>query len=133
MNHIREIQVRHPYVNEVPAELLAGIEAFKIDPEWQWCLTVDGKIVAQILCANAHGVLMILRLTALKDAPHGWALTMFRRVFKDCSDLGLIGYITMLADSKRPECRLMTMIARSGGYLTPFTGVMAAGRFDIGY
>ena len=127
------VEVRHPYVGEVPAELMGGFEAFRIDPEWQWVLVSDGKIKAQMLCADTHGVLTIMRLSALPDAPHGWGVKLFRGVFAECKKLGLLGYITFLADDQRAERRLMSIVARSGGYLKPTSGVWAAGRFYIGY
>lgn len=133
MTQTRQIEVRHPYVGEVPSELLVGFEAFKIDPEWQWALVADGKVVAQLLGANTHGVLTIMRISALPNAPHGWALTLCRRVFKDCSALGMIGYMTFLADNRRAERRLMTIVSRAGGYLVPCTGVWAAGRLGVRY
>ena len=133
MNDTRELAVRHPYVGEVPAELIAGFETFKIDPEWQWVLVSDGKIKAQMLCVNAHGVLMILRLTALPDAPRGWALALFRKVLKECQEQEMLGYMTFLEDGKKAERRLMTIISRAGGYLKPWSGVWAVGRFETGY
>lgn len=133
MKQTREIDVRHPYVGEVPAELIVGFEAFKIDPEWEWVLVVEGKIVAQMLCANTHGVLTILRLSSLPGAPNGWALTLCRRVFKECAELGLIGFMTFLADNRKAERRLMSIISRTGGYLMPSTGVWAVGRLETRY
>ena len=133
MNPTSQIEVRHPYVGEVPAELLTGFEAFRIDAEWQWVLVCDGKIKAQLLAANTHGVLMILRLTALADAPHGWALAMFRRVLFDCRGLGMIGYTTFLSDATKAERSLMKIASRQGAYFVPVTGAWVAGRLDNGY
>jgi hypothetical protein len=130
---IEQLTIRHPYVGEVPAELLAGFEGFKIDPEWQWVVVVDGRVKAQMLCANAHGVLMILRLTALPDAPRGWALGFFRYILKECRELGLIGIMTSLSDDTKAQRRLMTIIQRNGGYLEPYSGVWAAMRPETRY
>jgi hypothetical protein len=127
------IEVRHPYVNEVPAELLVGFEAFKIDPEWQWVLVSEGKVVAQVLGANTHGVLTIMRISALSSAPNGWALALMRSVLRDCQALGLIGFMTFLADNRRAERRLMRIVQRMGGYLIPVSGVWAAGRLETRY
>lgn len=127
------IDVRHPYVNEVPPELLVGFEAFKIDPEWQWVLVVDGKIMAQLLGANTHGVLTIMRLSGLPDAPQGWALMLCRRALKDSAAQGLIGFMTFLSDNRKAERRLMRIVHRMGGYLIPVSGVWAAGRLETRY
>lgn len=133
MNQTKEISVRHPYINEVPAELVQGFEVYRIDDEWQWVLVVDGKIMAQLLCVNAHGILLMLRITALKEAPEGWALILLRHVLKECKELNLLGYMTFLADDTKAQRRLMRIVQRAGGYLQPVTGVWAAGRFDIRY
>lgn len=130
---IGTIEVRHPYVNEVPQELLVGFEAFKVDADWQWVLVYEGKVVAQMLATNAHGVLMILRLTALPNAPLGWAVRMFRHVLKECHDLGMIGYLTFLSDKQKPEQSLMRIVSRHGGYLVPVSGAWAAGRLENNY
>ena len=134
MSHTtRHLEVRHPYVGEVPAELLGGSVGFKIDQEWQWVLAVDGKVVAQMLCANTHGVLTIMQLSSLPSAPYGWAVVMIRRVFKECHALGLIGYMAFLSDNRKAERRLMTIVSRAGGYLVPTSGAWAAGRLDTRY
>jgi hypothetical protein len=130
---IAELQVRHPYVGEVPAELLVGFEARMIDPEWQWVLVHEGKVVVQMLCAPAHGMLMILRLTALPEAPHGWGVRFFRYVLKEAQERGLIGYETFLSDENEAEQRLMTIIQRAGGWLIPSSGVWACGSVIQGY
>jgi hypothetical protein len=128
-----EIEVRHPYVNEVPMDLLVGFESFRIDPEWVWVLVVDGKIKAQMLCANTHGVLTIMRISSLPDAPNGWALTLCRRVFKDCREQGLIAFMAFLSDGKKAERRLMRITERLGGFLVPVTGAWAAGSLVTRY
>src|ERR1700691_2852345 len=133
MKQTRQIEVRHPYVGEVPQELLVGFEAFKIDPEWQCVLVADGKVVAQALGANTHGVLTIMRISCLPEAPTAWALVLMRQVLKDCRELGLIGFMTFLADNRKAERRLMTIISRTGGYLVPSAGVWAAGRLETRY
>lgn len=127
------IDVRHPYVGEVPEELIVGFETRRIDPEWQWVLVEDDKVKAQLLCCNAHGVLMMLRITALPDAPEGWALKLFRKVLSDCADQGMLGYMTFLSDATKPERRLLTIAARQGAYVVPVSGSWIAGRMENGY
>jgi hypothetical protein len=126
-----ETTIRHPQPGEVPAELMTGFEAWKIDLEWQWVVVHNDRIVAQILCSNMHGMLYMLRLTSTRDAPFGWALKLFRQVLRDARDRGLIGYLVLLQDSTREMRRLMTIIQRHNGYLEPVTGVLAAGRLEV--
>lgn len=130
---ISNVEVRHPYLNEVPEELLRGFEAFKIDAEWQWVLVADGKVKAQMLCMNAHGILFILRLTALPDAPGGWAMILFRRVFREAKERGILGYATFLTDANSQERRLMTIVQRAGGCLLPASGAWAFGSVEVKY
>jgi hypothetical protein len=89
--------------------------------------------VAQMLCANTHGVLTIMQLSSLPTAPRGWALAMIRRVFAECHSLGIIGYMAFLTDTKKPERRLMTIVSRAGGYLIPTSGAWAVGRLETRY
>jgi hypothetical protein len=127
------VQVRHPYVNEVPSELIAGFEALPIDPEWQWVLVADGRVVAQMLCARMHGLLAILRLTAFPDAPRGWAVKIFRGVMADVRTQGIIGYMTFLSDSNPQERKLMRIVQKSGGMLLPASGAWAFGSTEVRY
>ncbi len=127
------ITVRHPYVNEVPAELMAGFEAYCIDPEWQWVLVVDGKVVAQMLTAPMHGLLALLRLTAFNEAPVGWLVRFFREVLADARRQGLIGYVTFLNDSNPQERKLMRIVQHSGGMLLPATGAWGFGSTEVKY
>ena len=128
-----EIAVRHPYRDEVPGELMRGFEAFRIDPEWQWVLVHEGKVVAQLLAANMHGVAYLMRLAALPEAPHGWAVRLFRQMLKDAKAAGMLGYMVLLTDGSKAERRLMSIVQRHGGYLEPVTGVVAAGRLELDY
>lgn len=127
------ITVRHPYVGEVPAELMTGFEVLPVDREWQWVLVHEGKVKAQMLTINAHGLLFIMRLVALPDAPHGWAIKLFRQVMREAKDLGLIGFMTFLADQNSQEVKLMKIVQRLGGILIPQSGVWAAGSTEVSY
>lgn len=130
---IQEMIVRHPAYDEVPQELMKGFEAMQIEREWQWVLECEGKIVAQMLCAPAHGLLMVVRLTALPSAPKGWGVGFFRRVLKDAQERGLLGYATFLSDDRKEERRLMSIIQRAGGWLLPASGAWAFGSVEQGY
>lgn len=129
-----EITVRHPYVAEVPEELMAGFEALKIDAEWQWVMTVDGKVVAQMLCAPMHGLLAIMRLTAFPDAPAAWLVRFMREVLAEVRrEQGMIGYITFLSDMNSQERKLMKIVQHSGGMLLPSSGAWAFGSTEVRY
>jgi hypothetical protein len=133
MSHVTEQTIRHPYVNEVPADLMRGLEAFRIDPEWQWVLIVDGHVKAQMLCANAHGILLILRLTSFPDAPHGWLIGMLRHIGAEARQAGCIGFISFLSDQNPAEVKLMRVVQRMSGFVLPITGAMVAGSTEMKY
>lgn len=112
---------------------MVGFEAFKIDPEWQWVLVVDGKVGAQVLCANAHGMLMIMRLTAREGLPQGWLVRFLRGVLAEAKRAGVIGYVTFLDDRNPVEQKLMRIVQKSGGMLMPATGAWAFGSVEVKY
>lgn len=130
---IGQLEVRHPYVGEVPAELVLGFEALPIEAEFQWVLVVDGKIKAQMLCGAMHGLLFIVRLTALPDAPKSWAVTLFRKVLADAKAQGIIGYVSFLSDSNPQEVKLMRIVQKSGGMLLPVSGAWGFGSVEVKY
>lgn len=117
----------------MPAELLWGLEAFTIDPHWQWVLVDGDQVKAQMLCVNAHGILMMLRLTALPDAPAAWAVRLFREVLREARSRGCIGFMTFLADSNPQELKLMRIAQRHGSYFIPQSGAWVAGSTDGKY
>lgn len=133
MSQTLQLEVRHPYVGEVPTELMAGFEALKIDPEWQWVLVVDGKVEAQMLCAPMHGLLVILRVVAFKEAPRSWLVKFLRRVMEEAKGLGLLGYVTFLSDLNPQERKLMKIIQHSGGLLIPASGAWGVGSTEVRY
>jgi len=126
-----QLEVRHPEADEVPAALMQGFEAWKIDRDWQWILVSDGKVMAQLLTSNMHGMLYMMRLTALPEAPYGWALRLLRQAIRDARSRGLLGYIVLLQDSTPEQLCLMRIVQRHQGYLEPITGVLACGRLEV--
>jgi hypothetical protein len=118
-------------VGEVPAELMHGYEAFPIDQQWQWVAVVDGRIVGQLLGANMHGLLFILRLTMLADAPPSCLLCLLRQAFRDAEAQGCMAYMTFLSDQQPAEVKLMRIVQRHNGYLESFSGAVAAGRLEV--
>lgn len=118
---------------EVPAELMVGLEPFQIVELWQWVVLDDNKIVAQVLTAPAHGVLILLRMMSLPEAPKGWLVLALRRILTNAKALGLIGYMVLLQDSKPQEVKMMRIVQKSGGMLLPFSGVIAVGSSEVKY
>jgi hypothetical protein len=112
---------------------MRGFEAFRIDPEWQWVVVQDGRVVAHLLAANAHGLLFILRLTAFPEAPRGWLVRMLRQVLRDAKTQGCLGYVTFLSDQSPREVKLMRVVEKAGGMLMPQSGAWAFGSIETRY
>jgi hypothetical protein len=52
---------------ELPEQLKTGFEGGNCMPEWYWVVERDGRIVASLIAAPAHIVVILLRLVALID------------------------------------------------------------------
>jgi hypothetical protein len=131
---IATLQIRNRYPGEViPSELMENLGSMTVDPEWQWLAEYDGKIVGQILGVNAHGILMLIRITATPEAPKYWPVLGLRKVLADARERGCIGYLCFLDDRQPQEVKMMRMIQKQGGILLPVIGVWAAGSTDCGY
>lgn len=135
---IKQLEIRNRgfvgrELEPLPSSLMDGMEPYTIDPEWQWIVEYDGEIVAQILACYAHGVPLILRITATKNAPKSWAVVALRQMLRDCRERGCVGFMTMLEDSKPQEVKLMRIVQKLGGYVRPFYGAIVAGSTDMRY
>lgn len=131
---IGQIEVRPRYPGEdIPAELMVGIEPFHIVESWQWVVEYEDKIVAQILTAPAHGLLILLRMMSVPDAPASWLVLALRRILADAKERGLFGYVVLLQDSRPREAKLMRIVQKNGGMLIPFSGALAFGSTETKY
>lgn len=131
---IGQIEVRTRYLGEpIPVELMVGLEAFQIIEDWQWVVLHEDRIVAQILTAPAHGLLLLLRMMSLPSAPEGWAVLALRRVLADAKARGLIAYLVLLEDARPQEVKLMRIVQKAGGILRPVCGVMGVGSTEVRY
>lgn len=129
------ITVRNRFPGEeIPEGLIDdSLRPLLIDPDWQWLVEADGKIVAQVLACNAHGLLMFLRITATTDAPKMWAVVALRQILAECRTRGCFGFMAMLEDKRPQEVKLMRIVQKLGGYIAPFYGSIVAGGTEIGY
>lgn len=131
---IGQVEVRRRYPGEeMPAELMSGLEVFYIVEEWQWVVEYEGKIVAQILTAPLHGLLLLLRMISLPEAPPLWLVLALRRILADAKARGLFGYLILLEDVRPNEVKMMRLAQRGGGMLRPFSGVLAFGSTEFKY
>lgn len=106
-----------------------GFEPAVIQPEWVWLAEYRGKPVAILFAANAHGLLLLLRILATPDAPVNWPMIIFRQVFAEAKARGCIGYYTFLDDSQPAEVKFMRLVIRTNGGLLPASGAWAMNTF----
>lgn len=106
-----------------------GFEALELDPEWVWVLENRGRRVAILFTANAHGLLILLRIGATQNAPKTWPMILFPQVFATAKARGCKGYYTFLDDRQGAEVKLMRIVLRNGGRLLPATGAWAMDTF----
>lgn len=131
---IGQIEIRRRYPGEeIPAELMDGLEAFHIMEDWQWVVLHEDKIIAQILTCPAHGLLILLRMMSLPEAPPAWLVLALRRILADAKERGLFGYVILLQDSKPKESKMMRLTQMGGGMLLPFSGALAFGSTEFKY
>ncbi|PWT72280.1 MAG: hypothetical protein C5B60_09775 [Chloroflexi bacterium] len=131
---IGQMEVRSRYPGEeVPPELMVGLEAYQIVEDWQWLVFHEGRIVAQVLTAPMHGVLLLLRMMSLPEAPPTWLVLALRRIMADARARGLFGCAILLSDNKPNEVKLMRITQRAGGVMLPVSGVVAVGSTEWRY
>jgi hypothetical protein len=100
-----------------------------LDPEWCWVVEHEGRAIALIVCSFAHGMLIFWRILSIPEAKsvqRSWFLDSLPQVLSNARQRGCVGYLTMLEDH-HPACvKLARIVARSGGVLFPFTGMLGA-------
>lgn len=126
------VRLRNPG-EKLPEALRTEFELCRIDPEWHWLVEHNGEVVASMLCANAHGMLLLLRMNAIAKAPKSWSLLALRRVLSDARERGCLGYLVMLEDSNPQEVKLMRIAMRAGAVAKPVCGALLGGSVEIGY
>ena len=131
---IGSLSIRHPYdLGEIPAELIVGFEVMPLDPQWVWVIEHENRIVALVITHNMNGILLLLRMNATSSAPREWAVVALRQVLTEAKERGLMGFLTLLQDSKPQEVKLMRIAQRNGAVLLPFSGALAFGSLEVKY
>lgn len=114
----------------IPAGITGtGFEALELDPDWVWVVEHRSRRVAILFTANAHGLLILLRIGATRNAPRTWPMILFPQVFATAKARGCKGYYTFLDDRQEAEVKLMRIVLRSGGQLLPASGAWAMNSF----
>lgn len=106
-----------------------GFEDLTLNPRWVWIVEHKGRPVVILITINAHGLLILLRIGAIPEAPLHWPLVLFPQVFAEAKARGCKGYYTFLDDRQPTEVKLMRIVLRTEGALLPAYGAWAVGSF----
>jgi hypothetical protein len=113
---------------ELPEMLRTGFEGGNCMPEWYWVVERDGKIVASLIAAPAHIVVILLRLVATPDAEPFDVRALLLRATIDIKARGYNGYMVWADPNRQNEKSLIDIVIASGGVQLPGTQVACAGR-----
>jgi hypothetical protein len=113
---------------ELPDMLKTGFEGGKCDPAWIWVVERDGKIVASLITAPAHIVVILLRILATPEAHSLDVRALLVHATVEIKARGYNGYLVW-ADPERPnEKSLIDIVLSAGGVKLPGTQIACAGR-----
>jgi hypothetical protein len=115
---------------EIPALLKTGFEeGSATDPQWIWVVEREGKIVASLIAAPAHIVVILLRLLAAPEAHPFDVRALLLCAIAEMKERGYKGFMTW-ADPTRPtEKALIDLVIANDGVQLPNVQVACAGRF----
>jgi hypothetical protein len=113
---------------ELPEQLKSGFEGGMCDPSWIWVVERDGKIVASLIAAPAHIVVILLRLLATPDAHPFDVRALLLAVTSEIKARGYNGYMVWADPTRETEKSLIDIVVATGGVQLPNTQVACAGR-----
>lgn len=122
-------QVRHLWPWQLPAEVWPGME-LSLDRSWAWGAFGDSEVKAVLLCAPAHGILIMLRLWKAPDASPMIIRQLLREVAVECMADGMKGWMCMVSGVNLQELKLARLMLRYKGIHMPLAGLMGAGRLE---
>lgn len=85
--------------------------------EWIWVAfgARDNKPLGLIAAAPLHGIVLLVRIYAIDEAPKSIAVGMLRKVLADCKDRGYTRYALHLDLRLDNEARLARIVKKAGG------------------
>lgn len=111
----------------VPDELKTGFEVGDM-PEWIWLVERDGEIVAMLITAPAHVVVILLRLMSTSKAHPLDIKFLLAKAGAEIKERGFKAYVTWLNPQRKAEESLLGIIRGSGGVQLDEPQVICAGR-----
>jgi hypothetical protein len=99
----------------LPSVVVTGFEQLPIDESWCWHAIHEGTIIGTLVCAPAHGVVLLLRLAIHPSAPKHAFRALLRTMFRDTHARGYVGYIALLGPTREREGRMLKILRHIGG------------------
>ncbi len=97
----------------------------KPDPKWIWVIRDSfGLITAYVIAAHGHGIVTILRLHKVGEAPPTWAMMLLRAAAGECVGRGFPVYL-FWADPENDG--LMELCKKLGANVVPMAGAVVSG------
>ena len=113
---------------ELPLEIQTGFEKGMCDPNWIWVVERDGRIVASLIAAPAHIVVILLRLCSTEYAHPLDVRALLLTVVAAIKERGYYGYMVWADPTRPPEKALIEIVKAAGGFELPNAQVACAGR-----
>lgn len=116
------MKVDHPKPNEViPGEFRMP----KPDPKWIWVLRDSFDIIqAYVVAQHGHGIVTIIRLHKVGDAPPLWATMLLRAAAEECMGRGCPVYL-FWGDPENDG--LIDLCKNLGASIVPMNGSVVSG------
>jgi hypothetical protein len=108
--------VRNLLPNEhLESVVVTSFEQLPVDNDWCWHAIMDDVIVGTLICAPAHGAVILMRMVIHESAPVNTLRALVRTMFRDTRSRGFRGYIALIGPMRPAEGRMMKMLRRIGG------------------
>lgn len=116
-----------PEVLEELKELETGMENYpSLDMDWVWVAEENGKVVASLFAAPAHGTAILLRLNSKAKNPMT-VRALLNQVLWSLKERGYPMFISFLDATQVKELKLAKLVQHYGGQLIAFSGFIACG------
>lgn len=117
-----------PEVLQELRDLDTGMDNYPaLDHDWVWVAEEQGKIVASLFAAPAHGTAILLRLNS-KAANPVTVRRLLGEALQSMKERGYPMFISFLDATQVKELKLARMVQRYGGQLIAFSGFIACGQ-----
>jgi hypothetical protein len=100
-----------------------------IQREWIWIAynRYTDEPLAMFVTAPAHGIVMLLRIYAIKSSPKSVLVSLFRKSLAAMSNRGYTRYVSFLDEARPAEAKLIDILKRAGGISAGGCHVMVTG------